>query len=117
MPQAARRPCPAPGCPGFCPCGVHVQQPWRSTTHAAPRRPITGRALQAARERLYRQQQGRCAACGVEVLFGSKSFIRDHAVPLAEAGLDVERNTQGLCATCSDSKTQAEAQRGMARWR
>jgi 5-methylcytosine-specific restriction endonuclease McrA len=41
--------------------------------------------------------------------------IRDHIVPLAEGGQDIESNVQPLCQTCSDIKTQAEAARGRHR--
>jgi 5-methylcytosine-specific restriction protein A len=50
--------------------------------------------------------------CHVEV-----ATVRDHVVPLAEGGLDAEVNTQALCQTCSDAKTQDEARRGMQRSR
>ena len=60
------------------------------------------------RERLYVQQQGQCAMCGSMVLFGSKTFIRDHTQPLAEGGADVVSNTAGICASCSEAKTKTE---------
>ena len=34
--------------------------------------------------------------------------IRDHVVPLAEGGHDVDANVQALCVACHDVKTQAE---------
>jgi 5-methylcytosine-specific restriction protein A len=41
--------------------------------------------------------------------------VRDHIVPLAEGGLDDDRNVQAICTPCSDAKTQREAERGLAR--
>lgn len=117
MPCAARRPCVQPGCPQLQPCPSHPKVAWRSQHHAAPVRSITGRGLQAARERLYTAQGGCCKTCGELVMLSAKTFIRDHIAPLAEGGQDVESNTQGLCAECSAVKTQAEARRGGARWR
>lgn len=117
MPTHARTPCAVHGCPYLQPCTVHPpRESWRSAYHQAPAR-ATGRNLQAARRRLYQQQQGCCAVCGEAVLFGPKTFIRDHIIPLTEQGPDVERNTQGLCTTCSEAKTHMEAKRGSARWR
>ena len=46
-----------------------------------------------------------CAECGAI----EYDLYRDHIVPLGEGGLDVESNTQALCAKCHDLKTQAEA--------
>jgi 5-methylcytosine-specific restriction protein A len=43
--------------------------------------------------------------------------IRDHVVPLAEGGRDDSTNEQALCQRCSNTKTAAEAQRGVQRWR
>lgn len=106
-----------PGCANLYPCAAHPpRQAWRSAHHAPGKRILTGRALQVARQRLYGQQQGQCALCHQDVLFTAKSFIRDHITSLAEGGVDTEANTQGLCAQCSDRKTQGEAQRGRARW-
>ena len=42
-------------------------------------------------------------------------MIRDHIVPLAEGGLDVDENCQALCVACHEVKTQAEQKRGLRR--
>jgi 5-methylcytosine-specific restriction protein A len=52
-----------------------------------------------------------CAALGR----ARPATIRDHIVPLAEGGSDDDRNVQALCVDCSDTKTQREAERGLAR--
>ena len=79
------------------------------------KRTITGRGLQAARERLYVQQGGYCAMCNV--MTSLKGMVRDHTIPLAEGGPDTEGNTRGLCVPCSEAKTKAEAIRGQRRYR
>jgi 5-methylcytosine-specific restriction protein A len=61
--------------------------------------------LQQVRARLFRAQP-MCVRCHVEV-----ATIRDHIIPLCDGGLDVETNTQALCATCHDAKTEAESKR------
>lgn len=67
------------------------------------------------REALFRAKP-LCAHCeprGVTAL----AVIRDHIIPLAEGGEDVEENTQGLCAKCNKVKTDAESRRGSAKAR
>jgi 5-methylcytosine-specific restriction enzyme A len=76
---------------------------------------VRGAKLQEMRRRLFRRQP-LCVQCleeGLETI----ATIRDHIIPLAEGGRDDETNEQALCQTHSDLKTQAEAQRGRARWR
>lgn len=36
---------------------------------------------------------------------------RDHVIPLAEGGLDDDTNEQGLCESCHEAKSLAEALR------
>lgn len=86
---------------------------WQGDT--AGLRTVKGEALQKARQRLYREQMARCAVCREIVMFGTKTFIRDHILALSEGGLDVRENTQGLCGPCSQRKTDAESKRGRAR--
>jgi len=71
---------------------------------------VRGRPLQRARARLFEHEPlcVRCQAAGRVV----PATIRDHVVPLAEGGADLETNVQGLCAACHDAKTQLEARRG-----
>ena len=42
---------------------------------------------------------------------------RDHVVSLQEGGTDDEANTQGLCQTCHDEKSERERLRALARSR
>jgi 5-methylcytosine-specific restriction protein A len=76
---------------------------------------MRGRRLQALRHALFRAQPWcqHCLGQGRQIL----ATIRDHVVPLAEGGRDDEGNVQALCQICSDTKTAAEAQRGMRRIR
>ena len=99
MPMAPPRACATCGRPG---CLVHRRPAWH---HAQPVDRIRGPRLQQLRDDLFRTQPF-CAHCGVAV-----ATIRDHVVPLCDGGLDVEANTQGLCAACHDAKTITESTR------
>lgn len=99
MPMAPPRACATCGRPG---CQAHRRQAWH---HAQPVPRIRGVALQRLRHQLFRTQPF-CARCGVAV-----ATIRDHVVPLCDGGLDVETNTQPLCADCHDAKTIEESRR------
>jgi 5-methylcytosine-specific restriction enzyme A len=90
MPMAPLRVCETCGTPGCTP-RRHVHR-------------TRGRKLQQLRYELFRRQPT-CAECGAI----EYELYRDHIVPLGEGGLDVESNTQALCAKCHDAKTQAEA--------
>lgn len=109
MPIAPPRPC---GQCGALQCTEHGRRnrpAWASRpVYATKRR--TGRWLQARRRSLTL-----CALC-LEAGRVEAATIRDHIVPLAEGGLDVDGNTQGLCADCHDRKTRDEARRGVRRW-
>lgn len=114
MPLSPLRPCSAT-CPnltrgGRCP---QHQRSWRSSQPEVKRH--TGRWLQQQREALFNREPlcRICRAAGRT----TKATIRDHIIPLAEGGSDVEWNTQPLCRSCSDTKTQQEAKRGMQRAR
>jgi 5-methylcytosine-specific restriction protein A len=74
---------------------------------------MRGRALQQRRARLFAREPW----CGLCLVQGRRTVatVRDHVIPLAEGGADVETNVQGLCQTCSDAKTRGEAQRGRQR--
>ena len=73
---------------------------------------MRGRKLQAERRRLH-EEHPFCAHCGVVLQL--VDMVRDHVIPIAEGGLDVDANIQPLCQACSDIKTQHESQRGKAR--
>jgi 5-methylcytosine-specific restriction endonuclease McrA len=94
-------------------CQAHKRKAWQEKA-ITTKRTITGRGLQAARMALYVQQNGNCATCGAMTTLAG--MVRDHIIPLAEAGPDVLSNTQGLCHACSEAKTKTEALRGLKRW-
>lgn len=112
MPDAPLTICAQPGCPvlvsrGRCPQHTTSQSGgWRRHGAAAPKRTITGRALQRKRAELFTREPF-CALCRIRL-----AAIRDHVIPLAEGGTDDDHNTQGLCLDCSDAKTQQEAALG-----
>lgn len=107
MPMAAARPCPTCRTIG---CTIHRRTAW---TQQTPTPRMRGRALQLARYSLF-QEQPWCVTCLAKGL-KTVATIRDHIIPLAEGGADNYVNTQGLCQSCSDSKTATESQRGRAR--
>lgn len=118
MPTAPLRLCQFPRCPTLvasgtlCPAHRVSRPAWhRATPLPVPR--LRGRALQRRRARLFATQPlcVLCLAAGRVV----RATIRDHIVPLAEGGADVEANTQALCEACNQTKAQAESRRGRAR--
>ena len=104
MPMAAPRPCRICHQPG---CTTHKRQAW---TRRTPTVRIRGRRLQVLRQDLWARNKGVCTQCGQAIHLDH--MVRDHIVPLAEGGEDIEANTQPLCQSCSDAKTQQEAIRG-----
>lgn len=112
MPQAAPKPCTAPGCgvlvrDGTSRCSKHQREAWGKKPTATKR--ITGRKLQALRESLFRRQP-LCVECerqGKVVL----ATQRDHIVSLGEGGADDDDNVQGLCGPCHEAKSKGEAAR------
>jgi 5-methylcytosine-specific restriction protein A len=101
-------PCVA-GCPNLQPCPTHPPRRY-SWTQEQPR--IRGRRLQEARERLFLREP-RCRQC--RRVLTLDTMTRDHIVPLAEGGEDIESNTQPLCQTCNRVKTHAESERAKQR--
>jgi 5-methylcytosine-specific restriction enzyme A len=112
MPTAPPRPCPHAGC-GRLRCSVHPQEAAAWRTHRPPVLRVRGRRLQQFRAQLFAAQPW-CVTC-LELGRRTRATIRDHVIPLAEGGIDDETNTQALCQTCSDVKTQEEARRGVQR--
>jgi 5-methylcytosine-specific restriction protein A len=115
VPRSAPRPCSMRGCrvlvsDGGGRCAAHPKEIWVKCT---PTKRITGRRLQALRERLFKEHP-LCVVC-----LTSKRAVpatqRDHVIPLAEGGLDDETNEQALCDDCHEAKSKAEAQRGRRR--
>jgi 5-methylcytosine-specific restriction enzyme A len=58
--------------------------------------------------RIWQASGGKCACCGRKIALGEK-WDRDHIVPLADGGKNVESNFQVLCGWCHKGKTAAEA--------
>lgn len=52
-----------------------------------------------------------CRVCNAQGRI-TPATIRDHIKSLAEGGADEESNTQPLCETCHDAKTETEKARG-----
>lgn len=114
MAMAAPSPCTHPKCSRLQPCALHPVVPWRPR-FGPPICRVRGRKLQQLRKALFARSPW-CVLClprGVR----TKATIRDHIVPLAEGGRDDTSNEQALCKGCSDTKTQAEARRGVHRSR
>lgn len=109
--------CPVPGCPTITKGGRCAQHQLRpdlpSGWGSAGLHRIRGRKLQRMRAELFRQEP-LCRLCDALGLV-TVATIRDHIVPLAEGGQDVASNTQPLCQTCSDLKTQKESLRARVR--
>lgn len=118
MPNRAPRPCRRPGCfqlqvgeSSYCADHQQEQRPaWQRTQ--VPTR-IRGAKLQSLRRRLFAREP-LCREC-VKQGRTTAATIRDHIIPLAEGGQDVESNTQPLCQRCSDEKTARESRRGRLR--
>jgi len=109
MPMAPPRPCPT--C-GAVRCRLHRRRAgWVERPADVTR--IRGRQRQAARTRLFQRQPfcEPCQARGQLVL----ATIRDHRIPLAEGGDEIEQNEQAICARCHAEKTQQESQRALVR--
>lgn len=115
MPSKPRRPCSYPGC-GILTvngrCDKHKREPWQRT-HDVKR--MTGRKLQKERALLFAENP-LCVECE-KVGIVRAATQRDHIVPLAEGGLDVRENTQGLCDECHAVKVKEESKRGRAKSR
>jgi 5-methylcytosine-specific restriction protein A len=67
---------------------------------------ITGRALQARRERK-RQENPLCVRCLPKGITRPWTQL-DHVIPLHKGGPDTDENTQGLCDTCHEEKTRED---------
>lgn len=114
--QRAGKPCNHPGCralvrDGKAKCEQH-RQAWVKRSDEPER--MKGRALQEARSRLFRRSP-LCAECERQGRV-RLAVVRDHIVSMAEGGLDVEANTQGLCDPCHDAKTERERKRGIQKF-
>jgi len=111
MAMAPPRPCTHPKCKVLH-CTEHQVEAWRTRDRPQVKR-VRGRELQRRRARLFAAHPWcvRCMPKGVR----TRATIRDHKIPLAEGGLDDETNVQGLCQSCSDTKTRDESTRGVRR--
>jgi 5-methylcytosine-specific restriction protein A len=118
MAIAPPRPCEHPRCGRFgCTNPAHHVLAWRTRVTApltsSPVVRVRGRELQRRRSRLFARQPW-CVLC-LKDGKRTRATIRDHIVPLAEGGRDDATNEQALCRRCSDTKTHAEAHRGVRR--
>lgn len=75
---------------------------------------IRGRQLIRLRWELW-VRDPHCAVC--RHLLTYEQMVRDHVIPLAEGGLDTPTNVQALCEGCHEIKSEAEAKRGVTRYR
>jgi site-specific DNA-methyltransferase (adenine-specific) len=71
------------------------QIPKRSDLKEVPR-------TQSIKERLYKEQNGKCKACGQE--FELRNLEIDHIVPKSKGGGDYYENYQLLCGSCNKIK-------------
>src|SRR5688572_14510636 len=113
MPYAPKRYCAQPGCSHLVPCPVHVRTPFRSPTHAAPKR-ITGTRLQRLRRQLF-ERTPLCVLCE-QAGRVTIATVRDHIIPLSQGGSENDANCQALCWDCNELKRREEISHGMIRW-
>lgn len=125
MPKAAATICKHSGCSilvrangkqAYCATHAPLHRWVRNDAQRADdkaRRTVTGRTLQRERAALA-ELNPLCAHCELagRISVGTQ---RDHIVPLCEGGRDVRANTQLLCNACHLVKSNAEAQRAVAR--
>jgi site-specific DNA-methyltransferase (adenine-specific) len=57
---------------------------------------------ESVKQRLYKEQNGKCNACGVD--FESRNLEIDHIIPVAKGGGDYYENYQLLCGSCNRIK-------------
>jgi site-specific DNA-methyltransferase (adenine-specific) len=57
---------------------------------------------ESVKQRLYKQQQGKCGGCGVDFEFCNLEI--DHIIPKAKGGCDYYENYQLLCGSCNRIK-------------
>ncbi|MBS1198142.1 MAG: putative phage-related protein [Proteobacteria bacterium] len=119
MPVAAPRPCRHQGCgvlvcDGSGYCSAH-QADSKAGKFADERRGSRhergyGSAWEKLRKIILRRDKGLCQECLRQDKCRPAKIV-DHKVPKFEGGTDDEDNLQSLCQSCSDKKTQSEAQR------
>lgn len=103
MPTRAPSVCPT--CRGLG-CRGHHPRRWGLNNTGGR---IGGSKAQALRAKLLKRNPW-CAQC-LKSNRWVLAAIRDHIIPLAEGGTEEPSNTQALCVTCHNAKSQAEAQR------
>ena len=76
---------------------IHLTQPQQRTD--IPQIPPTDKPM---KERLFKEQNGKCKACDVEMRI--VDFEVDHIIPKAKGGGDYYENYQLLCGNCNITK-------------
>lgn len=115
MPAKPPKKCSYPRCPNKATEGARCEQhkhPAWSGGRSQEKRVLKGRTLQTERKRLFRKNP-LCSAC-LKVGVDRVGVIRDHIIPLAFGGEDIESNTQNLCVACHTAKTKEESKRGIS---
>jgi 5-methylcytosine-specific restriction protein A len=120
MPTSSLRPCATPRCPtlvrsGRCDAHGGPRKAWQPSQHSRTSTRLRGHANQQRRRALF-QREPFCRPCMAQ---GKHTIatIADHAIPLAEGGVDDMSNLESICRDCHQKKTQAESQRGVQRAR
>ena len=107
MPQRARLPCPAPGCPNLQPCPAHARPVDRGERD--PRPTAHQRGYGATWRRLRAIVLARHPVCADPFSLHRGAVVLatdvDHIMPKAAGGRDVENNLQALCHSCHSHKT------------
>lgn len=87
---------------------THKPLPHMARVHAAaaPVKRMTGRRLQARRERAWLDAGAACAHCGRVITL--REYELDHIVALHNGGVDEAGNVQVLCKACHADKTDTD---------
>lgn len=119
MPQAAPKPCSAPGCgvlvrDGSSRCEAHkvVAGRWADAHRGSRHERGYDAAWVRRRARILKRDAGICQHCKREHGFVHAGTEVDHIVPKAEGGSDDDANLQTICRDAHRAKTAAEAARG-----
>lgn len=120
MPKAAPKPCNYPGCgvlvrDGTSRCPKHPKANSFADTKRGNRHERGyGTAWTKLREYVLTRDHGLCQPCEVAGRVALAHEV-DHRVPKSEGGTDSESNLQSICRACHQTKTAAEAKRGISK--